>query len=470
MDPTQFDDARKYVPTLKTDSVDAFRRALAAVDFPWTNPTAIEWWKATREERVALEKLVAPGREQVKCRTALSNFCTPISPESALGAIQGAVTAEFDRSGWFKYYYYEANGAVGGKPDGDPSRALVIDIANSFFAKAGGAFYTKRSYDSVDATPFKQLLYVLLTIGFDRVPATKEHLLAGDSSSAMIMNYMRWAGDAPAAGLQTPDGDVKRVQAQFKWRCDSRPYDAVSRSNGFLTKANSDGYASSKNLRAAWHPFSDEGPRSYLWFRKGQTDNCLYSVVSVGTGDWQAFAVYPKISLSGGKASMLNGYLGTRRVRVRDAKSAAKKEVELAVSETYLYLFLQVGLVFDTGAAQGGNAYPEVGMAGIPMRNIYGALRFVRYHLGPPDSVSDDDGMVVVVDRAGVHTNDDDARSIEASCGQDLYQAATRLFNKVRDAPPTGVRWTPNGYSMIAFGTPFDYGGANLVIDQVLTA
>lgn len=468
MDPTQFDAAKKLVPTLKTDSVDAFRQALAAVDFPWTNRDAIEWWKATREERVALEKLVAAGREQLKCKTALSNFCTALTPESALSAISGAVTGEFDRSGWFKYYFYEANGAVAGKPDSDPNRALVVDIANSFFTKAGGAAYAKRSYDSVDDTAFKQLLYVLLTIGFERVPATKEHLLAGDSSSAMVMNYMRWAGDAPAEGLHGPDGDVRRIQAQFKWRCDSRPYGLVSQSNGFLTKANSDGYAKAKNLRAAWHPFSDEGPRSYLWFRKGQTDNCLYSVVSVGTGDWQAFAVYPKIGLSGGKAALLNGYLGTRKVRVRDPKTLARREVDLAVSETYLYFFLQVGLVFDTGAAQQNNAYPEVGMAGIPMRNIFGALRFVRYHLGDPDTVSDDQGMIVVVDRSQVHTNDDDAKTIEASCGQELYQAATRQFNQVRDAAPTGVRWTPNGYSTIALGAPFEHGGASVVLDQAL--
>ena len=160
MEATQFEAAKKLVPTLKTDSVDAFRQALSAVDFPWTNRDAIEWWKASREERVALEKLVAAGGEQAKCKVALSNFCTPLSLNSAKDAVAGAVVGEFDRSGWLKYYFSEAAQAVAGSatqsPVSDPNAKLVLDIANSFFAKAGGAFYTKRTYDSVNDTAFKQ--------------------------------------------------------------------------------------------------------------------------------------------------------------------------------------------------------------------------------------------------------------------------------------------------------------------------
>lgn len=492
MDILQFNRAKVLVPTLNTTDTVALKSAMIAVDFAWGDDSAaIEWWKSTREEKLELEGLLALPQPaphtsgpkpplpklspaQAKCKLLFSTFCTPLSLNQSKDAVASALTGEFNRSGWLKYYFSEAAQAVALAPATDPNYLLVSDIANSFFLKSGASYEVKRSYDSIDPQIFRQLLTVLLTIGFERVPATKQHMLAGDSSTAMIMNYMRWAGDPPAEGLLPRNGaeDVKRLQAQFKWRCDSRKYEEVSKSNGFLTKAYSEGYAKAKGLREAWHPFNDDGLRSYLWFRKGQTDNCLYSVVSVGTGDWQAFAVYPKISLSSnnGKASGLNGYLRERDVLCKNVKTGKLSKLKFPVTETYLYFFLQVGLVFDTGAAQGKNAYPEVGMASIPMSNIYGALRVVRYHRGDLDSVSDEAGMIICIDKGGSQLNDDDAKSIQASCGQDLYQTAAAQFARVRDSGPMGVKWTPNGYASISSSAPFTYGpdDTQYVFDEIL--
>lgn len=471
MDATQFESAKALVPSLPTADLAVFQSGLLSNNFTWGNQAAIEWWTCDFKQRSDLQKLVAGGAQQAACKTLLARLCTELSIGDCKTAISNFTTDEFDRSGWLQYMFTEAAGAVGSKPDKDPDRRLVIDIGNSFFFKNGSNFGQKFAYDAVDAKVFKQLLYVLLTIGFDRVPATKEHILAGDSSSALIMSHMLWAGNDDEDSPVAPGtGAIKRIPIQYKWRCDSRPYSEVSSANGFATKSNSEGYARSKSLREAWHPFSDEGPRSYMWFRKGQTDNCLYNVVSVGTGNWQGFVVYPKIDLSGGAVNRLRGYLGTRKVKCKNAKTNAVVLLDLPVSETYLYLFLQIGLVFDTGSAQGGTAYPEVGMASIPMKNIFGALRFVRYHLGPESTVKDDDGMIVVCDKSKTHENSDDAHSIRASCGRGVYGATAVQFETVKNAAPLNVKWTATGYSEQPANTPFDFGGEKYIVELPLTA
>lgn len=470
MNATQFESAKALIPSLATADLAVFKASVLCNNFTWGNQAAIEWWTCDFKQRGDLQKLVAAGTKQATCKALLSRLCTELSTGDCKTAISNFTTDEFGRSGWLQYVFTEAAGAVGNKPDTDPDRRLVIDIGNSFFFKNGGDLEQKFAYDAVDAKVFKQLLYVLLTIGFDRVPATKEHILSGDSSNALVMSHMLWAGnDDEDIPMAPGTGAIKRIPIQYKWRCDSRPYSEVLSANGFATKSNSEDYARSKSLRKTWHPFSDEGPRSYMWFRKGQTDNCLYNVVSVGTGDWQGFVVYPKIDLSGGTVSKLRGYLGTRKVKCKNVKTNAMVLLDLPVSETYLYLFLQVGLVFDTGSAQGGTAYPEVGMANIPMKNIFGALRFVRYHLGPEATVKDDDGMIVVCDKSKTHENKDDAHSIRASCGREVYGATAVQFETVKNAVPLNVKWTATGYSKQPANTPFDFGGEKYIAELPLT-
>ena len=83
--------------------------------------------------------------------------------------------------------------------------------------------------------------------------------------------------------------------------------------------------------------------------------------------------------------------------------------------------------------------------------------------------VSDPNAMLVL----------DIANSFFAKAGGAFYTKRTydsvndtafKQFNTVRDAPPTGVKWTPNGYGLVAVNAPFDYNGTPYVVSQVLTA
>lgn len=462
----QFKSAKEFVQQLDTNQVASFEKQLAEKGFPWDKTDAIQWWDVSQEQKTALVKEVKPaGAQQKDCISMLQAFCTVISNEKVLEAVKAFTKDEYDRYGWFQYFYIEAKVAVASAPDTDPNAALVRDIGNSFFYVKGGDRRKKISFDDVGDSIFRQLLQVLLTIGFERMPATKQQMLAGDSSNAMIMNKMRYADNSGSTeALVSGDKEgtkINQIPIAFHWRGDSRNWNLIAKDQGFITKADSEKYAASKNMRAQWHPFSSEGFRSYMWFRKGQTDNCLFSVVSVGAGKWPAFLVYPKIALSGGKVAKVGGYLKPRKVRCQKVSDNSIKELDLPVAETYLYLFLSMGMVFDTGAAQGNTAYPEVGMANIPLKNIFGCLRFERYFLGHEDDVRDEDGQVVKCDKMGAKLNEDDALSIESSCGQQVYEKLRAAFNAVKESEPIRVAWTAGGagYSSRPLSDSFRYQG-----------
>jgi hypothetical protein len=280
---------------------------------------------------------------------------------------------------------------------------------------------------------------------------------------------MLWAGD----GSVVQGTDVKVIKVKAKWRADSRKYADIKAANGFLTKSHSEGYAKFANLSAPWHPMSTDLGQRWLWFRKSQKDNCLYSVVSVGKAgkEWKTYLPYPLIKLSGGKVTGLRGYLGTKKVKCVPAAGGAAVELAIPVSETYLYLFVLAGLILDTGAMQGKGDYPEMGVGDIPFKNVYGAVRFLRYHLGDVNTVTDDSGVLCV--QAGVERNDDNYTTIRASYGQKLFDTmGARFDTAAKLATPVAAKWSPSGEGFVElqpFQHTFTYNGNSYKIASPLT-
>jgi hypothetical protein len=353
----------------------------------------------------------------------------------------------------------------------------VTAIANALFVKRVNSAPKGRAmplpYDAVPDATFKAILLELLLLGFDRIPSTQQQAVAGDASSAAIIGKLLWAG--PANAVQgTP---IKVIDVAYKWRGDSRPYDEVKTANGFATKANSDSYATAKNMRATWHPFSDEGTRSYLWYRKAATDNCLYNTISVGKNNqWRTYLAYPLIKLSGGRVTGVRGYQGKKKLKVREVGmygpgSSRGAELELPVSVTYLYMFVMAGLALDTGAMQGLESYPEIGVNNIPFRNVYGSIKCIRVHLGEEASVTDDDGVIVRLLRDKV--SDDNHKSIQASFGVALFEQMKAAYEAVLREEIVGVRWRASGAGYEEFSRPFDrefkVGGKTYTLAEVPT-
>jgi hypothetical protein len=339
MTTAMYDSAANLVRGLDTENVGTFGKALADAGLACVaggDSEGIEWWTASTVQKNDLLKLVKAGSKQTECKNLLSDYTLNVPASASVS--QPFVTAEFDRSGWFQYYYSEA-AAVKHKLKSDEARMLDT-ITNVFFLKQsksgpGGTFAQKVTYDSVNEDLFRQILFELMSTGFERIPATCQQAIAGNTSDSNIMGKMLWAGNA-----QDVEGtDVKVIKVKAKWRADSRKYSDIQAANGFVTKAHSDGYAKSTNLSAKWHPLSTDLGGRFLWFRKSQKDNCLYSVVSVGKAgkEWRTYLPYPLIKLSGGKVTGLRGYLGTKKVKCVPAAGGAPVDLDLPTSETYLY-------------------------------------------------------------------------------------------------------------------------------------
>jgi hypothetical protein len=155
----------------------------------------------------------------------------------------------------------------------------------------------------------------------------------------------------------------------------------------------------------------------------------------------------------------VRGYQGKKKVPVREVGmygpgSFRPTELELPVSVTYLYMFVMAGLAIDTGAMQGKDSYPEIGVSNIPFKNVYGSIRCVRIHLGDEGSVTDDDGVIVKLERGTM--TDDNGLSIQASYGSQLFAQMKEAYEAVLRRQFVGVRWTASGDGYEAFDRPFD--------------
>jgi len=464
--------AQQLLANLPTDNAAAFKSALAAEGLRAVSEdgVGIEWWASPPLRRAALANGLRAGGAQAHCKALLTDFLRAL-PNSTKSDIVN-VTGEFDRSGWLKYYLYEAaNMRTSLKREEQEMLSLIMN-ALYFQANASAAFgetagpALRQPLESIDDRLYMGILYELLCLGFNRIPATQQAAVAGSASDAAIIGRMMWAGD----GAEVNGTPVKVVKIKAKWRADARPFAEIKQSNGFSTKAQSDGYAAYANLSAPWHPLSTEFGKRWLWYRKFSGDNCLYTVVSVGKAgkDHKAYLPYPLIKLSGGKVTGLRGYKGTREVLCRPARGGANVKLALPVSETYLYYFVFAGLALDTGAMQGKEAYPEIGVGSIPFNNVFGAVKVTRFHLGPEASVSDDEGVLCVFSQA--HRNDDNLLTIRASYGQELFVKMGQRFDTVaQQATPDAVKWASAGDGYADLGglnAEFDYGGARYKVAQ----
>lgn len=448
-----FADTKIFIASLNTDNADEFERqlglkAIAALD----SANGIEFLDIDRSKRAELVGAVQAGAQKAACEQRLKDRFLAVKVSAEV--VQPFVTAVHDRSGWFQYFLTEA---VAGLGKADPEvKARIEGFMQALFVKRGTGWVMPVAFDQIPDATLKMTMLELLTLGFERIPATQNQAVAGDASDAAIIGKMLWAGPSD----QVSGTNIKVIDVAFRWRGDSRPWDDISRANGFATKANSADYAAANNLTAAWNPFSDQNIRSYLWFRKQATDNCLYNTISVGKNtQWLTYLPYPLIKLSGGKITGVRGYQGKKKVRVREvgmygSGSFRHTEIELPVSVTYIYLFVLAGLALDTGAMQGKDAYPEIGVGAIPFKNVYGSIKCTRIHLGDEATVTDDDGVLVKLERARV--TDDNGLTIQASYGSTLFAQMKDAYDAVLRRGVVGVVWRASGDGYAEFDRPFD--------------
>ncbi len=289
--------------------------------------------------------------------------------------------------------------------------------------------------------------------------------------------YVRVTNPAkqPRQDLQT-FGDLvgvyRTADLALVWRGDNRGWDAITKPGGvgLGTKADArdkpanrpkgESYAERLNMDKDWHPFSREEIRNDFWYRKGQKDNDLYTVLSV-TRDCQTAACFPQIGdlgykFPGGRVpedadvpTLDRGKF--KRVMVRPLEGAVRdgerSYVVRAVDTISLYLGLLEGEWFDTRGMQRRRSdaeFIEFGAKQIKPHNVLACASFFRVWHGTQDS----DGFTLLWNGAGSRPPTEErckrggATDVDPSA---LLARATQEFEKAKGLHAKPFKWTMTG-------------------------
>lgn len=420
----------------------------------------IEWWKLTEKQLESrIGKFNVPAQETArKIWTVGPGWDTEIDKLGDVKLYELKPKSETSIVGWFKYFLQEALNTT---PLSANDSATILRICKAYLKKRNWREGTelKAPLESADPNTLRQDLTSLLRIGFHKFSGFGADYDQNDCSDVALLQFRR-------------SGQVYQ-EIDYRFRADSRDFQSIKQSDGFHAKADSEGYAKANLMRAPFHPFSDPQVRKYLWFRRGQTDNCLYSVVSVGTTmDWEGYLPFPKVYealdarlFSEPNMVPMSNSFSQRFAMCRvDGKSI--ESIKLPCTETWIYMFLLNGFVLETNRIQKhinpeSTPFPEEGVRDIPLQDVFGAIRFYRFHHGPKD----DDGFTAVVDPSGAveqYTNPFFQAAKYSNRGYEKLRSVFQAMYDKASAGPMSMRWTATGHQTI--DSKFDYCGKNLEV------
>jgi hypothetical protein len=379
----------------------------------------------------------------------------------------GREVDEFSREGWFIYFYQEAKGRR-------ENRDEILEIMNQLFVcpediMHGATKYElqppHKSLEDVDAGELRGILEELLNIGFEKVPLSTRPGAITDSSYDVAQAKIYY--------------DVNEHVAAA-WRGETRDWNTIKSHGGTLTQANFEKRAIDLNMRADWHPFQTPRNRQYLWYRRGQNDNCKYSVVSLGN-HFRVAASFPKLEDRVSWPGMPHGVdqynfstiksEGELDVGGRKYSSKYLAEVTLTcargqVTQTMIVTRVYVALVFRQGwivnthlkQVKSKNktelselinvgrtpGFREIGSGDVPFKYYFGVIGILRVHHGSDDN----DGYTVCPSRRlSFHKTRKDMLEIFADedKAKTAYDKMIGLYREWRDCPPFINRWQGEG-------------------------
>lgn len=363
----------------------------------------------------------------------------------------GPVAEKNGRLFWFRYYWQECQNT----PNRSTADATTMANAfNAFFSPDRdvrlGIHPLKKPEQQWDDARTLFHLEKLLEITCVKFPGNDTAYAARDTSDTLIANFLRNRSDTMDVG--------------YGWRSDYRSYQNIVASAGFQAQAASDSWARENGMREPWHPFSKASNREWLWYRKGQDDNCLYTVVSVSEeGDWHTNVTFPETDL----LKDANKVLDVEAQCLVNGKPAIRT---LKATISWVYMFLISGIVLNTEGVQrakGAPTFPEKGMKEIPVNNIFGAVQFIRFHHGN----GKDAGLTAIPIKESVTESVSGRFSVKSRYGDDLYRKLSLIFSDtIIGNKPLSVRWTPTGYAPINSKFKFNGQGDEIEVQSLTPA
>lgn len=303
-------------------------------------------------------------------------------------------------------------------------------------------------------------LRAALDLGFDWMQWPKEKI--GGTPAASTMVAVKHMMEIKAKTLHTP----------LVWRTeDRRTMRALRKDVGFTQQVTVDTRITALGMDQAWNPYSTEEVRGRLWYRRYNTDNCLYTGISVALHPF-ASLVFPKITLSPTTlAPVANEVLKAIRegrtpeavllepngeVKAKFAEHVALLQLPGQKNRLVLYsrartiLMALEGKYLDTQGVQAGGkadrsqSFPEYGSVGISPENVFAQVELHRFFHG----WTDDEGFTAFVNPANC---DIVGRSAIMQCfpevkGRTEYAAKVeKTYQDLSTGGPYGLAWAAGG-------------------------
>ncbi len=226
-----------------------------------------------------------------------------------------------------------------------------------------------------DTATRQQILTELLEIGFQKYE--NEYVVGWEAVEAEKFNLA-----------------LDESEAKFVFRCDGREPKKIAEQDGTKCRADIDQLAKDVGFDEDWHPFKNKDNRKEMWFRRGQSDNDLNTLVSLSP-ELEAAAGFPLLDEAGltKKAAVIDSKefeeIQKKAQKVPNLEMAEvswpnKKERLYTVRSFVYVILLDAGDRFcATKALQthyGQAAFPELGvrsvrwthhLAMIPVRKLY---------------------------------------------------------------------------------------------------
>ena len=210
----------------------------------------------------------------------------------------------------------------------------------------------------------------------------------------MGKGFTPWRLKAEKEAVETKDllPKIDALGKQFHsvgFRGDARdPSTLMAHDEGeFRPKAKSPFQVTKYNLDAKWNPFSEDTIRNTMYFREGQADNDLFTVVSIA----KDFATATKFPLINDAPPEMKSYPKGAKLVMYDTMARSQSTVEVTVTQCYLYMVI-TGTGFDTEEKQ-TSKFPEIGVGLVTADKFLAYMTVIRLHYGD----TGDDGHTTFV-------------------------------------------------------------------------
>jgi len=421
-----------------------------------------------------LERLITIGGEGLLRPRAVRGAPASTAVAGANVAVTDLTIDQGTPEFWVRYLFDEivSNASKQALAGGFAGRRLLLDFYNLVFSRPDDFGTNSKPY----VVPKVASVLAAYPAG-----TTGEALLCSHLRAALDLGFdwMQWPADTAGSKTASMAAAVsymqeiqhKTVHTPLVWRTEDRRTLTELRSTGFTQQTAAANRITLLGMDQAWCPFSTNEVRGRLWYRRQNTDNCLYTGISVALNPF-ASLVFPKITLSpmtlAPVANAVHAALHAGRTvdsALLDPKTGevlpnfapyvARLDLGSGKFKLCLYsraraiLMALEGKYLDTQGVQshGGmrsEGFPEYGSLGISGTNVFAQVELHRFFHG----WSDNEGFTAFVNRPACEMV---SRGAIVGCFGEA-KARTDYFAKVQDAfgdvangGPYGLAWAAGG-------------------------